>query len=104
MLPYVRELYDGSLNNSHSSSSAIGLHGGSVYAIPDDNTGVGAILVNASYFGVQCGEAGDAFHIDYDDERNVYIFNVTDGQRGWNNEFAWKFETKETMYFSMLVS
>lgn len=84
-----------------------------MYAIPEDNAGVGSIPVNALHFGVQCGEAGDAFRVDYDAEKDVYIFNVTDGeiireltQDGFSNdsEFRWNHYTKERLYFGTTSS
>ena len=58
-LASIQQFYQqdtGISNTSALLGSPVGLYGGYVYAVPEDNKGVGNITVDAVHFGVQCGE------------------------------------------------
>ena len=74
-----------------------------MYAIPDDNEGTGTIWVNATYFGVQCGEAGDAFqvhngsdHMGYD--KTVPQFSIADFNGDGEGFPGWVFGDSDFKY------
>jgi len=99
MLSSIREVYGYEpqvSNKSRLLGTSVGLYGGSVYAVPEDNKGTGNISVNATYFGVQCGEAGDAFRVRYDAPRSP-TFYVVDAIRDSGN-FEWYFSQEHRIY------
>jgi len=83
MLPSVQQVYgsDSELSNkSRLLGSSVGLYGGNVYAVPEDNDGLNtAILVDAVYFGVICSEIGDRIQVNYNATSDAYRIEGPDG-------------------------